>query len=140
MNDIELVAKTFSTCPHLETLYRTGKATDSTGKPIQATGLSSINNLLTLEQIVRSEKPSKTLEVGLAYGGSALAILSTLQSIHQSGSFSHTAIDPGQDSFNHAGKSMVEVAGFASSFKCIEKSSAIALMLWMTKCGEPEII
>ena len=140
MTDIDTIRAKFPNCSSLESLYQTGKATNIDGKPINATGLSSINNLLALEHLVRTEKPSRTLEIGLAYGGSALAIISTLESIDSSGNFFHTAIDPGQDNFGRAGINMVDLSGFSRSFRCIEQSSDLALPTLAIKNEQFELI
>jgi hypothetical protein len=48
----------------LSELYRTGKTIGRSGAVVNATGLSSINNLLTIRNIILDKKPRKTLEDG----------------------------------------------------------------------------
>lgn len=108
-------------------LYTTEVALGRCGAKIPATGLSSVNNLLTMRGIIQTYKPRKTLEIGLAYGGSALTILRTLSEICDHGSFHHTAIDPCQASFDYAGVEIVNRTGLSDKFSLFEGSSDLVL-------------
>ena len=118
----------FEFCGTLQQLYDTNQAYTSEGLPIPATGLSSENNLITIRNIVLESSPKQTMEIGLAYGGSALTILSTMAEIHpETDAFNHTAIDPGQSEFGMAGIEMVRRSGLGNHFRCVHESSATAL-------------
>ena len=57
-------------CPTLENLYRTREAVGRSGKPFRLTsGLTTVNNLATIRQLMLELKPERTMEVGLACGG-----------------------------------------------------------------------
>ena len=61
----------------------------------KVSGLSTINNLSVIRVILLKENCLNTLEIGLAFGASALTFLSTLKEIDNSSS-NHSAIDPFQ--------------------------------------------
>ena len=111
----------------LAQLYKDQSALGRSGKKVLATGLSSINNLLTIRNIILDKKPRKTLEVGLAYGGSAVTMLRTLADGHPDAEFEHSAIDPGQDGFDFAGLEIVGRIGFAKKFHFYGGSSDLIL-------------
>jgi hypothetical protein len=60
-------------CPVLAELYRTGVAIDAAGVKRAASGLSTPNNLLVIRALMMAMRPERTIEIGLAAGGSALA-------------------------------------------------------------------
>jgi predicted O-methyltransferase YrrM len=122
MNKIDLLFQ-----QELAELYNSGKSEGRSGKKIDATGLSSINNLLTIRNIILDKKPTKTLEVGLAYGGSAVTILRSLADGILDGNFEHSAIDPGQEGFDYAGVEIVKRIGFEKNFHFQEGPSDLIL-------------
>jgi hypothetical protein len=65
----------------------------------------------TLYRVVRALKPSVSVEVGLAQGISALAIL---QALEDNGAGVHHVIDPFQEKFDDAGLAMIARAGLDS--------------------------
>lgn len=94
---------------------------------IKVSGFSNVNNLILLKKIIEERKFSKTLEVGLAYGGSATVILSALEK-NSTGEYSHTAIDPYQSSWMGGfGVKHVEKLGFSSNFNFKEDFSELVL-------------
>ena len=65
----------FSFCPVLDELIRTQRSVGQSGRVFEQLGaLSTINNLQVLRAMMLERRPVRTLEVGLGYGGSALAI------------------------------------------------------------------
>ena len=94
--------------------------------PIRAT--STLNNIKTIRRLLQTEKPSTTLEIGLAFGASALAILATQKELHGEGSFEHVSIDPYQKgAWKSAAIHMIAEAGLDHSFTHIAEDSALAL-------------
>jgi predicted O-methyltransferase YrrM len=87
-----------SFCAPLKEMIETGKTVDREGSTRTVTGASSVNNLLILRHLTLQQKPRHTLEIGLAYGASAATLLSCLNEAHAGDDWSHTAIDPFQDS------------------------------------------
>jgi predicted O-methyltransferase YrrM len=111
----------------LADLYKTGECRGRSGKTIKASGLSSPNNLLTIRNLILEKKPRKTLEVGLAYGGSAVTILRSLADGILDGNFEHSAIDPGQEGFDYAGVEIVSRIGLQANFHFYDGPSDLIL-------------
>src|SRR4051794_8808419 len=87
----------FAFSPTLQQWVSSGIATGESGKRFEKLpALSSPNNLHILRELIVRQQPRHTLEIGLAFGGSALTILSTLRETWHDGDYSHTAIDPMQ--------------------------------------------
>jgi predicted O-methyltransferase YrrM len=87
---------------------------------------STANNLRVLRHYIQAAKPRHTMEIGLAYGASAMAILAT--QAENGGESSHTAIDPLQSSLWKKGAvRAITDAGLASRFELVEKPSSLAL-------------
>jgi predicted O-methyltransferase YrrM len=77
-----------------------------------------------LYRLVRAVRPAATLEVGMAWGLSAMFIC---QALKDNGGGRHTAIDPFQGKFHYAGVGNVQKAGLGGYLRFIEKSSQLAL-------------
>src|SRR5918996_3216367 len=78
----------------LERMYRTGQVEDGQGNVVSCFPTSvSYESGALLYEFVRERRPERTLEVGLAWGGSALFIC---QAHRDNGSGHHTAVDPHQ--------------------------------------------
>jgi predicted O-methyltransferase YrrM len=78
-----------------------------------------------LYSMVRSLRPTRTLEVGMANGLSSLFIA---QALRDNGTGTHTAIDPFQNSDWHgAGMALVKQAGLADLVELVELPSHQAL-------------
>lgn len=116
-------------------LYSDQIAIGRSGSRIQVSGLSSVNNIIAIRTIILDRKPRNTLEIGLAYGGSALAILKALAENCGDDPYSHVAIDPWQKDFDYAGFELVKRAGFSEKFRAIEGSSDQVLPE-LLRCGE----
>ncbi len=84
-------------CPQLQTYFLESKATGRSGKVFESLGsLSTINNLLILRRLMLEVKPERTLEVGLCFGASALAMAATHRDLGSVPSRQHIAVDPFQ--------------------------------------------
>jgi predicted O-methyltransferase YrrM len=64
--------------PVLEDIYRTGKCVDLAGKERKMTGAVPREDALILQEMVRFVKAKTTLETGVAFGLSTLAICEAL--------------------------------------------------------------
>jgi predicted O-methyltransferase YrrM len=89
--------------------------------------LSTINNLHTLRQLMLELEPERTLEVGLSFGGSCLALAATHRDLGHSPGRQHVALDPFQSTvWDDCGIEMVARAGldgfldFRPEFSSIE--------------------
>ena len=84
------------------------------GATRQIAGLSTNNNLSVLRSLFMELKPVRTLEIGLAFGGSTLLMTSCHQELRRVPSHQHTAIDPFQATeWDETGIIAVEQAGLA---------------------------
>jgi predicted O-methyltransferase YrrM len=78
----------------------------------------SESEVLELYSAVRQIRPERSLEIGLAHGISALAILAALAG---NGSGHHFVIDPFQRNYGYCGEVMIERAGFSSLHTFFER-------------------
>ena len=67
--------------PVLEDIYRTGKCLDLAGKERKVTGAVPREDALILQEMVRFVKAKTTLETGVAFGLSTLAICEALTAL-----------------------------------------------------------
>lgn len=72
-------------------------------------------------------KPERTLEIGLAAGGSALAFAASHRDLGQAPTKQHIAIDPYQRVWHHLGKTLIEREGLEPFTRVIEECSCFAL-------------
>ena len=119
----------FSFCPVLDDMIRTRRTVGETGRVFEELGaLSTVNNLAMLRALMLERKPARTLEVGLAYGGSALAIAATHQGLGHAPAAQHTVIDPYQkEGWDNAALAAIERAGLTQYIDFHPRPSSIAL-------------
>jgi predicted O-methyltransferase YrrM len=79
-----------------------------------------------LRDLLLAEKPSTVIEIGLAYGSSALAIAEALAAAGSNGT-RHVIIDPYQETFHGSGWAAMTGAGLAGLCSLVEERSQIAL-------------
>ena len=114
--------------PTLQAILDTRKAVGRSGKEFAGVGsLSSDNNLIILRNLCLKHKPERTLEIGLAFGGSALVFTASHRDLHRPAGHQHMALDPFQASvWDDAGLMAIERAGlrdyldFHPSFSSID--------------------
>lgn len=121
--------------PALQHLYAEGVVTGKTGKRIPAAGgLSTINNLLAIKRLLDAHRPKRTMEIGLACGGSAL-LFGHYHKTNNSAEKSHTAIDAYQHDYDHAAIRELEDAGLEKYVEHVSELSQVALpRLWDEDC------
>ena len=123
----------FSYCAVLDDMIKTRRAVGATGKSFDGLGaLSTVNNLTVLRAVMLAGKPEQTLEIGLSYGGSALAIAATHRDLGRAPRRQHTAIDPYQvQGWDSAGLAALERAGLSGyvSFQSELSASALPALL-----------
>jgi len=83
-------------------------APDGTTRPLDSN--ISKEEAEALYSAVRSIKPVHSIEIGLACGISALAILAAISA---NGSGHHHVVDPFQSNYENCGEAMITLAGFA---------------------------
>ena len=129
----------FDYCSVLRQMLATGKTKSWTGEELPLESASTVNNLRVLRRYIQAAKPKRTMEIGLAYGASALAILAT--QAENGGEFSHMAVDPLQTSLWKKGAvRAITDAGFAPRFELVEKSSSLALPQLVTAGASFDLI
>lgn len=90
--------------------FKEKKVFANDGSKIDLAGNVTLNEAALLYNTIRKLDISKSVEIGFAQGVSSLAILKALE---DNGKGNHIIIDPYQDHYNYAGKTMVEKAGLA---------------------------
>lgn len=121
--------------PLLEEIYATGEVEDADGHRLAAvpTGIAR-DEALALNALVRDEGAERTLEVGFAYGLSALAIAAAHA---ERGRGSHVAIDPwARGAYRSIGLLNLRRAGLAEWVELVEEGSETALPRLSAQRGE----
>ena len=114
-------------CPALQSLYCANKIVGATGRVFDGAALSTVNNLIVLTNYCLSARPTRTLEIGLSFGGSCVAFASYHKD-NNSGEGRHTAIDPFQRTvWDDVGRIAVAEARLAEVVRIIEDYSHAAL-------------
>lgn len=110
-------------------MYRERRVAGRSGKVFENVGaLSTVNNLLHIRSLMLESSPERTLEIGMAFGGSALTFAATHRDLGRSPLGQHTAIDHAQNSYwDDAGRQNLERAGLADYVEVLEEYSAFAL-------------
>src|SRR6185503_5846032 len=122
--------ETLRFCPQLVAMTKAGEITGRSGTIYKIAGLSTLNNLVALRNLFLKTKPRRTLEIGFAFGGSALLFTGShrdagLQPCHQ-----HTSIHPCPESvWDDAGLIAVESAGLREYLDFRAALSSVALPL-----------
>jgi hypothetical protein len=100
-------------CPALQRLYGSSTVPGRSGRPFEHLGgLSTVNNVTVLRRILLELKPERTLEVGLACGGSALTFAVSHRDLAHAPTRQHIAIDAFQrKAFDDAGRIQLEQSG-----------------------------
>jgi predicted O-methyltransferase YrrM len=117
-------------CPVLDEMLSTGRTIGRSGKEFSALASNStLNNLRFIQQTMRERRPKRTLEVGLAFGASALVFCSEHQRLGHEPAKQHVALDPYQPypMLDEAGVHAVERAGLSSFLDYRPEFSEFAL-------------
>lgn len=131
----------FRYCPPLDSLMKTRQVTLRSGEVRKIAGVSSPNNLVTLRNLFLDLKPIRTLEVGLAFGGSALVFTSSHRESGRPPGRQHTAIDPFQtQAWNQAGLVTIERADLREFLDFRELLSSAALPQLVAEGARYELI
>ena len=116
-------------CPVLAELIQSQRAVGRTGRVFEGlTALSTTNNLYTIHKLMHETRASRTLEVGLSFGGSALAFCACHQELGRPPAAQHTALDPFQTTvWDSCGLMAVERAGLMGYMDFRQAYSALEL-------------
>lgn len=108
-------------------MLETGLSLSGDGEEIIISGASTLGNIRALRELILTYKVKDSLEIGLAYGASALAVLKTLKEVHGD-DCSHSAIDPFQNcDYKGSALRAIRDEGTAPYFKFYEDYSAFVL-------------
>jgi len=112
--------------PLLHSIYEKSEVHDATGNAVNPFPAATPEDVAhALHQLVLSKGCERTLEVGMAYGLSTLAICSAHA---KRGLGSHIAMDPRQDAaWKNIGLLNAERAGFRKMLRFVEAPSYVAL-------------
>lgn len=117
----------WSFCPTLREMLETGRTVGEGGKEYTALGaLSTRNNLAVLREFMRKHRPAASLEVGLSYGGSCLAIAASHKEF-SAPARQHVACDPYQRLWHNAGLLALDRAGLSNYVDFRESASSLVL-------------
>jgi cephalosporin hydroxylase len=124
-----IAANPLSFCPELEAMVTSQRVVGRCGKTFERLGaLSSVNNLIILRNLCLTLKPQKTMEIGLSFGGSCLAITATYRERGIAPGRQHLALDPLQNTvWDDTGLLVVEQAGLAGYLEFQAEYSSLAL-------------
>lgn len=116
-------------CPALQKLYGLVRVQGRSGRPFSLlSGLSTKNNIVVLRRLLLELRPVRTLEIGLACGGSALAFAATHRDLGHLPNRQHVAIDAWQkDGFDDVGRMQLENAGLDGYVDVRESLSSVEL-------------
>jgi cephalosporin hydroxylase len=117
----------FDFCRELQAMMGSQRALGRSGKMFEGLeALSSRNNLITLRNLCLELKPTRTMEIGLSFGGSCLTITATYRDQGSMPRRQHLALDPFQkEVWDDTGLVLVEQAGlegyleFRSQYSCM---------------------
>lgn len=122
--------------PALQELLTAERLIGKTGKvfgPGWGATNSTRNNLLVLERLMMQKRPSRTLEIGFAFGASTLVFANAHRCLGHVGPH-HVAIDPFQvGPFDSVGLRNVAAAGLAESLDFRPSLSSIELPRMLDK-------
>jgi hypothetical protein len=103
----------FEYCPVLAEMVLTRRAVGKSGRVFDGlAALSTVNNLRVIHQLMHEMAASRTLEIGLSFGGSALAFCAAHKELGHAPEGQHTALDPFQTTvWDSCGLMALERAG-----------------------------
>jgi hypothetical protein len=124
----------------LKEMIESGRSLDQNGDAVEICGVSTLGNIRAIRELLLRERCSNTLEIGLAFGGSAITFLSTLKEICPS-SFHHTAIDPFQTRvWRGSSLRVIQDEGFSEHFTLQEDFSSLVLPELMRRNAQFDLI
>lgn len=128
-------------CPELARLLETGEITGKSGSVRKISSMSTINNLEVLHNLCTQIKPKRTLEIGLAFGGSAMVFAASYRRAGLPAASQHTAVDPFQTSvWDDTGLIALKEAGLRPYLDFRPFRSSVALPRLITEGATFELI
>ena len=127
--DIGEQVSPFSLCPVLNDLLVQKRAVGKNGRLFEnLAALSTLNNLKTIYTLMLQSTPARTLEIGFAFGASALLFCALHKEFGHQPEHQHILIDPFQTTtWDSCGLMALERAGLTEFADFCPQPSAIAL-------------
>lgn len=120
--------QTLDFCPELAALYSRDRVRSASGKEFTLTACSTVNNLVILKNLFSRINPKRSLEIGMAFGGSCLMLAAMYRQAGQAPGAQHVAIDPFQTNhWERIGIQAIERAGLLDYVEVREELSSLAL-------------
>jgi predicted O-methyltransferase YrrM len=121
-------------------MIATDRAEGKTGKVFDSLGaFSTLGNLRLIRALMLDKKPRKTIEIGMAFGGSCLIFANAHQELEHEPSQQHIAVDPFQTTFwDSVALEKLQEAGLSNFVQHLEQRSAFSLPVLLAQ--EPESI
>lgn len=118
-----------SFCPALDKLLHEGRTVGRSGKRFEnLNALSTRNNLRAVWEVLQAIRPTRTLEVGLAFGGSAAVFATYHRESGAPGTGQHVAIDPFQDTvWDGSAELLLQNNNLSGYLRTIRQHSHLAL-------------
>lgn len=133
--------QTLNFCPELAALYSRDRVRSTSGKEFTLTACSTVNNLVILKNLFPRVNPKRSLEIGMAFGGSCLMFAAMYRQSGQAPSAQHVAIDPFQTNhWERIGIQAVERAGLSGYVQVREELSSLALPASVARKEEFDLI
>jgi hypothetical protein len=130
-----------SLCPQIAELIGAGEANGKSSIAHNVFGLSTVNNLVILRNLFVEITPRRTLEIGLALGGSAMVFTASHREAGYPPMAQHTAIDPLQTTFwNDAALVALESAGLRGYLDFRPEFSSAALPTLIREGAKFELV
>jgi len=125
---MNVYTEAFSFCPELIGLYAQTKVRTRSGKEFDLGGCSTANNLVVLKNVCATFRPRRTMEIGMAFGGSCLLLAAMHRQAGAAPNGQHSAIDPFQTTlWERVGIEALERADLSGYVKVREELSSLAL-------------
>jgi len=127
-------------CPPLKQMIETDRAQGKTGKVFDSLGaFSTLGNLRLIRALMLDKKPQKTIEIGMAFGGSCLVFASCHRELGHEPAQQHLALDPFQSTvWDSIALEKLKEAGLSGFVQHFEQRSAFTLPTLVSQ--EPESI
>jgi hypothetical protein len=125
-NHLNRIEDLMSLCPEIHDILVGNEIPGRSGKTQRSRGQSTTNNLLIIANLILDKRIRDSLETGMAYGASTLAILATKKYAGICGK--HISIDPFQQlHFDDCGVVAVERANLVAGMEVSRTPSSIEL-------------
>jgi predicted O-methyltransferase YrrM len=133
--------RTLDFCPELAALYSRDRVRAASGREFTLTACSTVNNLVILKNLFAHLKPGRSMEIGMAFGGSCMLLAALHRQRDQTPALRHVAIDPFQTNhWERLGIQALERAGLSAYVEVREELSSIVLPTMIARKEQFDLI